>query len=65
MCYPSLEAIRESCPAIQKGLVGAAQGTPVVEIEQFEQGVGKARCDIDIDTMITARITWGCRNISC
>jgi hypothetical protein len=64
MCYPLLEAIRGSCPAIQQRLVDATKGTPVVEIEQYEQGVGRARCDIDVDTIIAAGITWGCRNIT-
>lgn len=64
MSYPFIEAIRQSCPVVQQKLVDAAQAVKIIEEDKWEKDVGKAICSVDTESMIIAKVPYGCRGVT-
>lgn len=60
----SLETIRNSCPAVLKKLIDGEELIPVVELDEWDKNLGKARCDIPADVRIEAKVPFGYRGVT-
>lgn len=59
-----IEAIRNSCPAVLKKLVDGEELIPILEVDEWDANLGKARCNIPTDTRIEAKVPFGCRGVT-